>query len=185
MPEDTQTKSIYRQAADSGLWFGAYLLIMSVAFMCSLRVPQTSLLIIPLAAGIPCILWRFLRKVRRQQGERCSISALWMAGICLFIFGSLVCAFGSSIYMLAVEPDFINAYVRNALHTITSSPMASEYSMQTQAMYRALESHALPTGMQFIITMAWFTSFAGSLLSLVMAPIVQTYSAKTERKIDI
>lgn len=162
-------KSIYKYAAEAGIPVGIYLSVMSACLLLSLKVDILPMLIFPLAIGFPFLLARIMRGIARQQPAYLKVSALWLAGIYSVIFGSLICTFLSALYLTFVEPSFVSAYVANAIATIESSPMAAEYEATTSLMREAMDSHMLPSGIEFISTMAWCTCFSGSILSLILA----------------
>lgn len=178
-------KSVYFYAAEDGIQFGLYLSILSFCLLGSVRVPQLPILIIPLVAGIPFILWRFMKKIWRRENNLHTVSAMWIGGISLFIFGSLVCGLVSATYILLLEPDFIINYVNQTVSTIENSTMAADYAIHTEMMHRGMEKHLLPTSMQFVLSMVWVTSFIGSVFSLLCAIVftkVQTRSTDNNFK---
>lgn len=170
-------KSVYKYAAEAGLPVGIYLTAMSACFLLSLKAPSLPMLILPLAIGFPFLLGYYMRRMLRTSPEYCKISALWLCGIYAVIFGTLICSLFSGIYLTLVEPGFVSLYVEDAIATIESSPMAAQYESTTALMRRALEARVLPSGMEFVTSMGWFTCFIGSILSLVLAVIISS-SAK-------
>lgn len=162
-------KSVYKYAAEAGFPIGIYLTLMSACFLLSLKITILPMLLLPLAIGFPFLLGYYMRRMVRQAPAYRKLSAVWLFGIYAVIFGTLICSLFSALYLVAIDPGFIANYVSTAISSIESSPMAAEYADTTAIMRRALDSHLLPSGMQFVTTAGWFTCFAGSMLSLVLA----------------
>lgn len=167
-----QKKSIYKYASEAGVPVGLYLTLMSACVLLSVKIPALPMLLLPLGIGFPFLLWSRLRKISREEPGYNKFSSLWLGGIYSVIFGSLICLFISALYIVFGEPYFVHQYVSNALMAIENSPMAAEYEATVLMMREALDAHILPSGLEFLTTMAWFTCFAGSLLSLVLALIM-------------
>ena len=168
-----QKKSIYKYASEAGLPIGLYLSAMSACLLVSVKIPALPMLLLPLALGFPVVLWAMMKKISRQEKSYNKFSSLWLGGIYSVIFGTLICMFLSALYIVFIEPNFVNLYISNALSAVESSPVAGEYEASISMMRQAMEAHVLPTGLEFLTTMAWFTCFCGSVLSLVIAAIMR------------
>ncbi len=175
-------RSIYSYAAEAGLPVGLYLSIMSACLLMSLRIEALPMLLLPLAAGFPVMLGFIMRRISRDEPSYMKISALWLGGIYSVIFGTLICCLLSALYLMFVDPGFIHSYVGSAIESIESSPMASEYAATTALMREAMEAHILPTSMEFVITMGWFTCFAGSMLSLLLAVVIVKWGKRNPQR---
>lgn len=167
-----QKKSIYKYASEAGLPAGLYLTIMSFCVLLSVKLPALPLLLFPLMLGFPVMLWILIRKISREEPSFTKFSTLWLGGIYTVIFGSLICTFLSALYVVFFEPNFVNLYVANAIAAVENSAMGSEYSSSIDLMQSAMEAKILPSPLEFLTSMAWFTCFVGSLLSLVIALIM-------------
>ena len=180
-----QKKSIYKYASEAGVPVGLYLTLMSACVLLSIKSPALPMLLIPLALGFPVVLWAVVRKISLEEPSYNKFSSLWLGGIYSVIFGSLICLFLSSFYLVIFEPNFVNIYIGNALAAIENSGMSAEYDASIKMMHEAIDAHILPTGMEFLTTMAWFTCFVGSLLSLVIALIVTRVSKKVTDRMPV
>ena len=172
-------KSIYKYASEAGLPVGLYLSAMSACILMSINFPSLPILILPLAIGFPFLLWSLMRNISKAEPSYNKFSSLWLGGIYTVIFGTLICMFLSSLYIVMIEPGFVTKYFNNAIATVEVSEFAAEYEQTLKLMREALEAHILPTGLEFITTIAWFTCFSGSVLSLFIALII----TKTGRKV--
>lgn len=171
-------KSVYKFAAEAGLPVGLYLCIVSACFLLSIKVDFLLYLIFPLLLGFPFLLAYCMKRMVREESSYERFSPLWLFGIYSVIFGTLICMLFSSLYLVFIDPSFITSYVTGAIENIQSSPMADQYAATVEMMQEAIDAHMLPSGTQFVTTMAWFTCFAGSMLSLVLAAIISRTSAK-------
>ncbi|MCH5229858.1 MAG: DUF4199 domain-containing protein [Muribaculaceae bacterium] len=176
-----QKKSIYKYASENGLAAGAYLTLMSACLLLSVKIAFLPMLILPLGIGFPFLLWALMKNIIRTEPSYNKFSSLWLGGIYTVIFGTIICMFLSALYIVFIEPSFVHLYVNNALTAVEASPMSAEYESSIQMMREAMEAHILPSGLEFLTTMAWFTCFAGSLLSLVLAMIMSKNSKKVSR----
>lgn len=180
-----QKKSIYKYASEAGLPMGAYLTIMSACLLLSIKMPALPMLILPLGIGFPFILWVLIKRISKAEPSYNKFSSLWLGGIYTVIFGTLICLFLSALYIVFFEPGFVYQYVANALEAVESSPMASQYASSIDMMREAIEANILPSGLEFLTTMSWFTCFVGSILSLVIALMMTQGRRKLAREFPI
>ena len=173
------SKSVYKYAAEAGLPIGIYLIGMSACVLFSLSMPALPMLVPLLALGFPVLLGYYMKRLAKACPSYGKFSALWLFGIYSVIFGTLICSLFSALYLVVINPGFIASYVSTTLSTIEASPVAAEYVDMTTVMRSALESRRLPSGMQFVTTIGWFSCFVGSMLSMLLAGIL---SASKKRK---
>lgn len=164
-----EEKSVYSCAAESGLYAGAYLCMLAGLFFMSLRVPLAGAAILPAGLGFPMLLlWQMRRWVRGNPAYG-KIWTLWLGGIYTCIFGSLIAALFSAVMLLFVVPGFLSQYLMQAAEVLAASPAAGDYELEIEVARRAAERGMVPSPLNFAMTMAWATSFSGSLLSLALA----------------
>ena len=175
-----QKISIYKYASEAGIPAGLYLTLMSACLLLSIKIPVLPILLLPLSIGFPFLLWFLMKGIVKAEPSYHKFSSLWLGGIYTVIFGTLIALFLSAIYIVTVEPGFVYQYVSNALDTIEASQLSGEYEASMKLMREAMDAHLLPSGMEFITTIAWFTCFAGSLLSLVIALIMTRVSKRRQ-----
>ena len=173
-----QKKSIYTYAAEAGVPAGLYLTLMSACFLLSVRIPALPMFMLPLAAGFPVVLWMLLRKICIEQPSYRKLSSLWLAGIYTVIFGTMVCLLLSGLYITFFEPGFVGLYIQNAIDVLQASPVSADYGASIEILKEMAEAHLLPSSMEFLLTISWFTCFMGSVLSLVIALLMTRNSRK-------
>lgn len=162
-------KSVYKYAAESGVPVGIYLTAMSACFLLSLKIPLLPLVILPLALGFPFLLGRYMRRVAAAEPKYARFASLWLYGIYTVIFGVLICSLISALWLVFADPGFLHEYIVRTIAEMESLPDAARYAESTDIMREALEQGLVPSGTQFVASMAWLTSFGGSVLSLFLA----------------
>lgn len=176
-----ETKSVYKYAAEAGVPMGIYMIAISACFLLSLRFETLQMFIFPLVICFPFILGFMMRRLVKREPVYHKFSPLWLFGIYSVIFGTLICMLFSSVYLVFVDPGFISGYMTHAIEIIEALPTAGDYASTLDMMHKALDSHMLPNGTQFVTTMGWFTCFAGSILSLILALIISRGSSSGKR----
>ena len=171
-------KSIYKYASEAGVPAGLYLTLMSACFLLSVKMPNLPIFILPLAIGFPFVLWFLLRNICKAEPTYLKFSSVWLGGLYTVIFGTLICFFLSALYLVFVDPGFVAGYFNNALEVLESSQFAEEYQSSITLMREAMEAHVLPSGLELMMTISWFTCFMGSLISLFIALIMTKVGKK-------
>lgn len=169
---EKKEKSVFLYAAEAGVPMGIYLTAMSMCLLASLRIDSLPLLLLPLLLGLPAVLYFLMRRVRDIDPRCRRVAPLWLMGIYTFIFGTLICVLVSDLYIMWAEPHFVTDYISRAIADMKSLPAAPQLSEQADLLQAALDSHALPSSMQFVASMGWATCFFGSMLSLLMAALL-------------
>lgn len=167
-----ELKSVFKYAAEAGVPMGLYLTAISMCLLASIRIPQLPLLMLPLLAGVPVVLYRILRRIRNEQPAYRRVATLWLIGIYIFIFGTLICTLISSLYVVILQPHFVYDYVSQALAVYDSTPQLASLAGNADMMREAMARHMLPSGLQFVASLGWSTCFFGSLLSFAVACIL-------------
>ena len=174
-----QKKSIYMYAAEAGVPTGMYLTLMSACFLLSIKMPALPMLLLPLAIGFPFLLWGLMKRIIKEEPGYNKFSSVWLGGIYTVIFGCLICLLLSALYVTFFEPNFVSLYVRNALEVLEASEMSAEYEASILLMREAMDAHLLPSSIEFLTTMGWFTCFSGCIISLFISLLM----TRTGRKI--
>lgn len=178
-------KSIYNYSAEAGIPIGIYLSVMSACLLMSVKVQMLSLFILPLAIGFPFILWFILKNICKAEPSYKKFSTVWLGGIYSVIFGTLICLLLSSLYMINFEPGFVTQYFLQTIEVVENSDMAGQYEPTIRLLREAMDAHILPSGMEFLMTMGWFTCFAGSILSLFLSLIITRSGNKVSSQASI
>lgn len=166
-----KTKSVYRYGAEYGVWFGIYLTLMALAIIYGFS--NYSLIIVALAmlVATPAVIYPMMRRYRTQMHGFSPFASLWMLGLMIFLFGSLICGAITYVWMQYVMPTFIYDQVMAAIEIYKSVPGNSAEEM-VKMMETIIERHALPSPMEVVVQMVMLTTFLGSLVSMILAFIL-------------
>lgn len=174
MQGSMNVRDVIGYAARGGVAIGLYLTLISSCMVLSLHNSLLAFVGLVLTAGVPVVLWRFLRGMRRSCGCDVGFGSLWLGGIYYFVFGSLICGFLTALYLLFVEPTFLTDYVRMGIDSWHSAGSPAEMKPQIDVMQRAIERKMIPGPMELVVSMIWSTAFFGSLLSAVEAMLLSS-----------
>lgn len=159
-------------ASEQGLYMGLYLTLMSACIVLSTSYPQLPMLLLPLSLFLPLVLWRLLKPTIAADADNAAISPLWLTGIYIFIFATLICGLLTAGYLNFFHPTFVIDYVQQAINTVENSPMAAAFADQLAVMNDAIARKAVPTFMEFVFSMMWSSAFFGSIISLIVALVM-------------
>lgn len=174
---ESQT-SPYRRGAHTGAFFGLYLCAIFMAMVASAHLVLASFVFFVLMAGVPVFIYFALRRGYVSRSGRASVSELWVEGIMIFIFGSAICGFVTFIYLKWIEPTFMYDQVTSiisSLQALRNNPqlMAGQDVGQIDSMidvFSNMVTHGMvPKASEFVMSMFWFTTATGCILSLPLA----------------
>ncbi len=160
--------SPYRRGADDGFIFGAYLSVMFLASLLSAHIPFLSLLSLAMAAGVPVVVYLFMRRFNTELKEFATFPMLWMQGVVIFICGILIAGTVLAVYLQWIEPG----YVLNQLREVVKLGSASDNPTIAQAAELAdamIKSNMIPSTMAIVTEMILVAIFSGSLLSILLS----------------
>lgn len=168
-------KSLFKQAADWGLPFGIYLSVMASGFIFSDKHIAISAFALAMVLVIPFLIYRWLKKRYNAEGGKSSFSNLWMMGILIFMGGSLIASGVSYAVIEFLRPNY---FYEQAQHLITQYELAPEQfagNMEEviSLLRLVIEKHAAPRSVELALTGFWACSFAGSLLSALIAALIK------------
>lgn len=181
--EEDKTKSIYAYGAEYGLYMGLYLSAISLCFMLSLYIMELSVAVYPLLIAVPIFLWVMMRRLYAKNVMFRLNSALWMFGICVFFFGSLICGGVTTAFMYFVEPQFFSKYATMTMEFLQNSPLESQYTQEIELLQKAVDKQELPSPIDFVISMMWATVFFGSVTSMILSPLVRVFEQRRTYRI--
>jgi len=177
----TTQKSVYKYSGELGLWMGLYLVLMSACLLLSVHLPAAVMLIFPLALGWPIVLYILLRRIWQQAPHYRTLSATWLAGIWICIFGSLICAAFSAAWIILLQPDFLHLYLRQCVEQMQLADISGPYADMAATLRDALDRNIVPSPMQWVLSMIWLTAFSGAILSLIVALCMTVRSRNIHR----
>ncbi len=171
-PLPDSTRTVYHRGATDGLIMGLYMTMMYITQVSGLNSPLLSLVGEAMMLGVPVVAYLLMRRGARETVPRPLFSAMWMHGIMLFLCGSIIMAFIAYIYMRFVNEGFITDLFKtmSRLYAGLGTETGDEFA---HTLDRVVESKMLPTPISFAFSLLWLGSFAGAILSLLLAGILK------------
>ncbi len=164
-------KNVYSQGAENGVMVGLYLTAVSMLMFYGTASGLLSLLSVLMLLGFPALLYVIERRYQRACGGCADVPTLWLLGLVSTLCGSLVCGLIDYAWLQWVSPGFILDQANAAIEAYEKLPDMRDTEL-VKSLHRAIELGMLPTPIEFVVNMILFTTFAGSLLSLVAAFVV-------------
>jgi membrane associated rhomboid family serine protease len=168
----TTKKSIYQRAGEWGVPFGLYLACAAMASIFADWFMPLQLLFLVLLLGIPAVTYYFQRRKFIEDDGFTEYSGLWMLGIMLFIFGTVLCSFIVFMVLQFGRPNFIYEQTQAAVDLYNAMPQMQDKAI-LDVLQRAIDERALPTPIEMVMSVFWFVTFGGSLVSALTALFAQ------------
>ena len=168
----TTKKSIYQRAGEWGVPFGLYLACAAMASIFADWFMPLQLLFLVLLLGIPAVTYYFQRRKFIEDDGFTEYSGLWMLGIMLFIFGTVLCSFIVFMVLQFGRPNFIYEQTQAAVDLYNAMPQMQNKAI-LDVLQRAIDERALPTPIEMVMSVFWFVTFGGSLVSALTALFAQ------------
>ncbi len=174
--EKFKHKSVFRRGAEDGLGFGIYLSLLFIFYAVAIDVPLLGSIVLLMALAVPVPVYTYitLRKGFVQNGYFYTFSEVWTHGIVLFLCGTLILAATMVAYMTWINPNFINELCQIAItayRQIDKETIASGLELM-------MKEGALPSPLSMAWSMITFGVFSGSILSLILSPIIRHFRPK-------
>lgn len=176
---EIKTHSPFRYGADQGLYFGLYLICFYGCGLLNMTSPNLlfSLAAMVLFAGVPFLIYYWLRRTYVAFRGAIQLSALWMQGIVIFICGTLISAVALVVYLKFVNPTFIVDQMKMLIEMYSS--MDWERGQEAAEMLqRLIDMKLVPSAMSVVMETVWLGVFSGSMLSLLMGLLVRARKIK-------
>ena len=169
--------NLYKHSAEAGLGFGVLLSVVSLSFIYSSESAILSLIAILLLMALPGVLYALQHRFVTRSSAPAEISSLWMLGLMISLFGSLICGIVTYAWLQFVEPTFIFDQAQAAVDAYKAVPELRDSDIAV-ALQRAIDEGMLPTAIEFVVNMILLTTFIGSLTALVASLIVRARGGK-------
>lgn len=182
MSENATTPSVYKRGADDGFRVGLFMIALFFAAVYSMHVPVLGFLAFAMMIAVPFIVYRLMKRDYVRYPNMQFFSALWMHGISIFFFGSILLAAAVYVFLRFMNPTFIVDNLRVAIDVYRSLevPEANEIADSLQMM---IDKHMLPTAISLAISSIWSVVFSGSMLSLLLALLVRAFNKNSNSNI--
>ena len=164
-----QERSVYSLGAADGLWTGLAMGFCMMFMILSTRIPFLGLVAMALVILTPWLVWRFLRRAWISGQTPPTFSAVWLHGICIFLFGSIIMALMMYISLKFLSPGWIENQTLLVVKELSANPNTLD---QAKTMSRIIESGQLPSPIYVSISSIWLVAFTGSMWSMIFAAIL-------------
>lgn len=174
-------KNIYQHAAEWGVPFGLYLACTAAASIFADWFAPLHVLFFVLLLGLPAVTYYFQRRKFIEDDGFTEYSALWMLGILLYILGTILCSFIVYLLLQYGRPNFVYEQAQAALDLYSTMPQMKDSEM-LHVLEVAIKEKALPSPIEMVMSVFWFVTFGGSLVSAVTAAVAQRALPDKHRK---
>lgn len=159
-------RSVYSLGASDGLWVGLAMGACVVSMVLSSHWPYLVFVSWALFLGTPYLAWRLMRRAWAKREVPPRFSAVWLHGICIFLFGSLIMALMMYVSLRYIVPGWIETQMFNAVEVLASDPATVH---QSQVLAKIIDTGQLPSPIYTSVSSIWFVSFTGSIWSMLFA----------------
>lgn len=161
---------IVHNGARGGLILGLFFLVLFYASVYGVNNYFLSIVGIAAFLSVPFVAYRILRRSYVSGGCRMQFAGVWLEGILMFLFGALILSVGAYIFFRFIDPDYITRMLRVY---VDMSEQAGVSDGMTDAARQILEMNYKPKPIDMIMSLIWTVGFSGSILSLILTPIVR------------
>lgn len=165
----SQPQSLYALAARDGLIIGAVMVLTFLTLVLSSSAPLLGTVSLVLLCVTPYLIWRLIRRHWINRQIPSAFSAVWLTGICIFLFGSIILALGIYVILGMIMPDWIQTQTLLAANRLAENPSTVN---EAKTIIKIIQSGQLPSPIYVAVSMIWFVGFTGSLWSLIFAFII-------------
>ena len=152
--------------------FGLYIACMGVASIYADYFAPLSIIFILMIMATPLVVYYFQRRRFIEDDGFTEYAGLWMLGILLFIFGSVIASFIIYLVLQYFRPEFMYEQARMVIEAYSKIPQDSD-SEVLRVLQRMVDEKLLPTPIEAVFNAFWFITFFGSLVSAITALIAQ------------
>ncbi len=178
---ELRQRSPYKRGADYGAVFGVYLSVLFLLTAYSLEVPGCSVGAFLLMVLVPVVIYVMLRRSYVADMGTTIFSSLWMEGIVIFACGGLISGAVAAVFMRWIEPDYIERTLRTVIEVYDSGVMGDNGAEVSEVLQAALDQKRVPKVVELVVDMIWLEVFSGSMLSMLMAVLVQARGYKPKK----
>ena len=167
-------KNIFARGADYGALLGIWLAVMALAWIYADMAAPLALLGLFMMVATPVVIFKFQRREFLLAEGKAPFADIWMLGILMIICASLITAVATYVVFKWMRPEFIYTQASLAAQIYESTPELGLTEMAT-VLRTAIEQGALPSPIQVVMSMFWFTTFTGSVLSAFTAALARMF----------
>lgn len=167
MAEEFKLKSVTQYAMEYGTYLGLFFIIKFIINVLFLKLPFLSILMVLMLIAIPVISYYFIRRFCDNLPVR-SVARIWLFGIYMFFFASLLCGAVEYVYYRYINPDFLYQQ-QQMLEEMLNTMYVQKGGAIFDNMRETLSENGVQTPIDAVFGGIWSTVFFGSLYSLILA----------------
>lgn len=173
---EERNKGVFIRSAHFGLPMGLLLSVLSVVMVYTDKHPMLAMASLLLFALVPVTTLACQWRYRNEQQGLVDFSGLWLMGILMMIYGTIICSLVTYLLMTYARPGVIYDQTKVFLDAYANVPKAQNDPAMQQMLdvvRKAYDTKMLPSPIEYVSEMFWVTTFFGSMVSLVTAFIAK------------
>ncbi|MCH5219671.1 MAG: DUF4199 domain-containing protein [Muribaculaceae bacterium] len=167
--DNIRERSVYSLGAADGAIVGILMGICTLCMVLTVRIQFLSIIGLLLLVVTPFVVWWMLCRSWIKGYCPPTFSAVWLHGICIYLFGSIIMALIFYLSMRYAVPNWIEIETREAAARLAEDPTTA---YQAQVLINIIESGQLPSPIFTAVSSIWLVAFTGSLWSMGFAFIL-------------
>lgn len=166
---EIQQSKVYNAAMWHGLILAIYLVIRFFFMVSSANSTILNLLFIFITIGVPFVAYYLGKDFKKKTDEELTYRNFYSHGFFMFFFASLILAAVEYVYYGFINTEFITEQYNTLLQNIEILKQTMPDATQIEEM---VNNSPIPTASQMAMQNVWMYSFAGIIISLINAYIL-------------
>ena len=167
--QQLQQSKVYNAAMWHGLFLAAYLVVRFFFMVNSEHNTILNILFIALTVGIPFVAYYLGKDFKKKTNEELTYRNFYSHGFFMFFFASLILAAVEYVYYGFINTEFITEQYNTLLQNIE---IIKQTMPDVSQLEEIVNSSPIPTASQMAMQNIWMYSFAGIIISLINAYIL-------------
>lgn len=167
--EQIKQSKVYNAAMWHGLILAIYLVIRFFFMVSSADSTILNLLFIFITIGVPFVAYYLGKDFKKKTDEELTYRNFYSHGFFMFFFASLILAAVEYVYYGFINTEFITEQYNTLLQNIEILKQTMPDATQLEEI---VNESPIPTASQMAMQNIWMYSFAGIIISLINAYIL-------------
>lgn len=167
--QQIQQSKVYNAAMWHGLILAIYLVVRFFFIVSSANSLILNILTIFLTIGIPFVAYYLGKDFKKKTNEELTYRNFYSHGFFMFFFASLILSLVEYIYYGYINPEFISAQYDTLVQNLE---ILKQNMPDASSLEEVVNSSPIPTASQMAMQNIWMYSFAGIIISLINAYIL-------------
>jgi hypothetical protein len=167
--QQLQQSKVYNAAMWHGLILAIYLVVRFFFMISSANSTILNLLFIFITIGVPFVAYYLGKDFKKKSNEELTYRNFYSHGFFMFFFASLILAAVEYVYYGFINTEFITEQYNTLLQNIEIIKQTMPDASQIEEI---VNNSPIPTASQMAMQNVWMYSFAGIIISLINAYIL-------------